>query len=275
VAAVLSSDAAYVAGDFPAGGAEGGSAAGLIRDAAFASSATGALVDGAPVGEPPPCPESETSGYPVPHLGNGESAEVRKDVENGEGVATARCSYGTVRIENEAALCDPDHVPASPAPSCVRDSCSGTLPDNALSNGTPGTAAWSRSETPGTCTFECDSANGWLWNSGTLSCEKSCSTGNLASRDGLGYVLPVALSVPNGGTASSSGTHAFGLSPAAGELAADFAFSCASGTLSAVPSVPSASCASAPAYAFNSDFSAPACLPVSYAVSGSFGANAQ
>lgn len=83
MAAVLSSEAAYVAGDFPTGGAEDGSVAGLVKDAAFASSSTGALVDGAPVGAPAPCPASEVSGYPVPDLANGESAEVSKDVGNG------------------------------------------------------------------------------------------------------------------------------------------------------------------------------------------------
>lgn len=280
MAAVLSSDTAYVAGDFPTGGAEDGSVAGLIRDAAFASSSTGALVDGAPVGEPAPCPESEVSGYSVPYLANGESAAVSQDLadgggqKNGRAFATASCSYGTVRIKDETASCDPDYVPALPAPSCVRDSCSGALPENALATGTPGTAAWSYSETPGTCSFACDSANGYLWNSGTLSCEKSCSTGNLASFSGLDYVLPVALTVPNGGSASSSGTHAFGSHPASGTLVADFAFSCSHGTLGTVSSAGSGSCASAPSHAFNSDFSAPACLPVAYQVSGSFGAGA-
>lgn len=84
VAAILSSQTAYVAGDFPTGGAEDGSVAGLIKDADFASSSTGALVDGAPVGEPAPCPESEVSGYSIPHLENGESVEISKDLMNDE-----------------------------------------------------------------------------------------------------------------------------------------------------------------------------------------------
>ncbi len=90
MAAVLPSETAYVAGDFPAGGAEDGSVAGLVKDAAFASSSTGALVDGAPVGAPAPCPESEVSGYAVPHLGNGESAAVSKDLMDGEGRKNGR-----------------------------------------------------------------------------------------------------------------------------------------------------------------------------------------
>jgi hypothetical protein len=89
VAAILSSETSYVAGDFPSSDVDDGAVAGLIKDAAYTESSTGALVDGASTGAPAPCPAGEVSGYSVPALSSGERQEVRKAVANGEGVATA------------------------------------------------------------------------------------------------------------------------------------------------------------------------------------------
>ena len=147
MAAVLEGDTGYVTGDFPTGGAEDGSVSGLIRDVAYSSSSTGALVDGAPTGAPAPCAAVTLSGYSVPDLASGQSANLEKPVSNGKGLVTATCSYGTARLGTETASCDTDYVPSSPAPSCVQDTCTGTLPAHAVANGTPGTAAWAYSAT--------------------------------------------------------------------------------------------------------------------------------
>ena len=65
---------------------------------AYSSSSTGALVDGAPTGAPAPCAAASLSGYTVPELASGESANLEKGISNGKGLVTATCSYGTVRL---------------------------------------------------------------------------------------------------------------------------------------------------------------------------------
>ena len=89
-ALVLSSGAAYVAGDYSQW-AEG-SAAGLVRDVSDPSG-TGALVDGVPTGAPPGCSAGSYSGYPVRALSSGESETVSKPLDSNLGTvsATAIC----------------------------------------------------------------------------------------------------------------------------------------------------------------------------------------
>lgn len=242
VAAILSSETSYVAGDFPSSDVDDGAVAGLIKDAAYTESSTGALVDGASTGAPAPCEAGEVSGYSVPALSSGERQEVRKAVANGEGVATARCSYGTVRIEDETAECDTNYVPANPVPSCVIDNCSGTFPDNAVANGNPGTAAWSHTETPGTCTFEC--APDFTWNGS--ACKADCTvTASSPSYQGLSYGLVANLPIAHGATAAGTGTHAFGTDPANGELQVSFSYSCNEGVATPAPTEIGGSCVGA------------------------------
>lgn len=258
VAAVLSSDTAYVAGDFPSGDVDGGAVAGLIKDAAYSESSTGALVDGASTGAPAPCAEGEVSGYPVPALSSGEQAQVRKPITNGEGVATARCSYGTVRIENETASCETDYVPANPVPSCVRDNCSGTFPANAVSNETTpgGTGNWTYNEAAGTCRFKC--AAGFTWDGSACKADCAVSAASAGTYQGLSYGIAANLPLAHGATATATGTYVFGTDPANGELQVSFSYSCSEGTATPTPTEIGGSCYGG-GYLWNNSWSAPNC----------------
>lgn len=151
---------AVISGNYP--NALSGSVLGLIRDSA-ATSLTGALVNGIVTGGPASCSAVTASGFSVPDMTSGEIRTLTRTIPYGTESIRATCSVGSYSYDLQSVSCDSGYVEGVNF-TCIADICGGSVSDvnaHATATSQSVSANWTRSDTAGLCTWDCNEYYSW------------------------------------------------------------------------------------------------------------------